>query len=392
MDGVSFPELPKDVTHVGLALSGGPDSMALYSLLKAWAHMKGVMLVTATVDHGLRPESSGEAATLEAFMVREGTAHQTLSLNLPRGTSQQKAREARYKALATFFCSEGIQNVFLAHHHDDQLETLLMRLRRGSGAFGLAGMQPKHWRLGIWWHRPLLGFPKAWLETYAKLKEVPIFWDPSNQDPRFERARVRLALAQHTFEERVQLERGFQLFKRSREALEESIWGYLQKPWVIFRAGAIEMEREAFEFLPRLHQIFMLKWLLEICGGGRRPLNTQDLGAVRQRWPQTQTLGGCVTRVSKQKISIVREWRRIQPEALKIGQRELIWDRRFFIHLSEKALAYPQLSVCPWGKCAGEGREREPYQSFPALYTGSTFLTAGEFPGPLMSCRFLNPF
>ena len=182
--------------RAGLAVSGGPDSLAL--LLLAHAAFPGRFEV-ATVDHGLRPESAAEAALVSEVCAAQGIAHATLRVAVdPAGNLQANARAARYTALAAWLRGRGLAVLATAHHADDQAETLLMRLARGSGVRGLAGMRPVSAVPGaadLPLVRPLLGWRRAELARVVQDAGIAPAHDPSNRDERFERVRVRAGLA-----------------------------------------------------------------------------------------------------------------------------------------------------------------------------------------------------
>ena len=181
---------------VGLAVSGGPDSLALL-LLEVRAAPGPVM--AATVDHGLRRESAAEAAAVAALCAAHGIAHTTLSLELPAGPAvQARARAARYAALGDWSEANGLKAIATGHHADDQAETLLMRLNRGAGVRGLAGMRAISivpGRPDCALLRPLLGWRRSELFEIVADAGISPADDPSNRDARFERARLRSDLA-----------------------------------------------------------------------------------------------------------------------------------------------------------------------------------------------------
>lgn len=181
---------------VGLAVSGGPDSLAL--LLLAADALPGRFLV-ATVDHGLRSQSAAEAAYVAAICAARGIAHAALPLQLERGSAlQERAREARYAALGDWAEATGLAAIVTAHHADDQAETFLMRLNRGAGVRGLAAMRARSGMPGrpnFELLRPLLEWRRSELAQIVAEAGLPPVQDPSNSDPRFERVRVRAALA-----------------------------------------------------------------------------------------------------------------------------------------------------------------------------------------------------
>jgi tRNA(Ile)-lysidine synthase len=173
----------------GVAVSGGPDSMALLDLA---AHVFPGRVEAATVDHGLRQESADEAAMVAQWCRDRGIPHEVLHPANPlTGNVQRWARLQRYAALELWRTRRNIDWLFTAHHADDQLETVLMRLNRGAGVSGLAGIRARQGHI----LRPLLGARRAQLLEYAQSRQIPFVNDPSNTDTRFDRAMIRQHLA-----------------------------------------------------------------------------------------------------------------------------------------------------------------------------------------------------
>lgn len=177
----------------GVAVSGGPDSLAL--LLLAAAACPG-LVEAATVDHRLRPESAAEAEFVHDLCAARDIPHAVLTGPAIEGNLQSGARTLRYTLLGDWARTRGLVFVLTAHHQDDQAETLLMRLQRGAGLAGLAGIRPRAEIDGLQVLRPLLGWRRAELaEVVAAADLVPVE-DPSNRDDRFDRARLRKRLAE----------------------------------------------------------------------------------------------------------------------------------------------------------------------------------------------------
>lgn len=178
-----------------MAVSGGPDSLAL--LLLAHAALPG-RVEGATVDHGLRVESADEAAMVADVCAGLEVPHATLAVTVAEGNLQAEARTARYAALAGWCEARGLAALATAHHADDQAETLLLRLNRGSGVAGLAGVRARGLvpgtRLPLL--RPLLGWRRTQLHTIVAQSDLDAVEDPSNTAERFDRARIRKALAE----------------------------------------------------------------------------------------------------------------------------------------------------------------------------------------------------
>lgn len=180
---------------LGLAVSGGPDSIAL--LLLAHAALPG-RIAAASIDHGLRPEAAGEVALVERIAGQRGIPFTPMKVTLAPGNLQAQARRARYAALAQWAKDAGLGAVATAHHAEDQAETLLMRLNRGSGLSGLAGVRARSTieDSDIAVLRPLLGWRKGELALVVAGVGITPAQDPSNGDPDFDRARLRMALAE----------------------------------------------------------------------------------------------------------------------------------------------------------------------------------------------------
>ena len=184
------------LTRLGVAVSGGVDSVALLHLLHDWAKPRGVALFAVTVDHGLRPESAAEAAQVAAVCAAMGVPHDTLHWTGwdKRGNLPDQARRARLALIAEWAQARGIATVALGHTADDQAETFLMRLARGSGVDGLSGMAVWRRALGVAWVRPLMGQSRAALRHCLRARAISWVDDPSNDDLRYDRIKARKML------------------------------------------------------------------------------------------------------------------------------------------------------------------------------------------------------
>jgi tRNA(Ile)-lysidine synthase len=185
----------KVVPAVVLAVSGGPDSVALLWLAARWRRglKRGPRLIAVTIDHGLRKEAAREARDVKHLARRLGVEHRTLRWTgtKPKAGIPAAAREARYRLLAKAARASGATHVATAHTRDDQAETLLMRLLRGSGVAGLAAMAAESEREGVRLARPLLEISKAELIATLEAAGIAFADDPSNRDPAFTRPRLR---------------------------------------------------------------------------------------------------------------------------------------------------------------------------------------------------------
>lgn len=171
--------------RVAVAVSGGLDSVCLLDLLLETRRWHGARLSVVTVDHGLHPQSAQHAAFVERLAAAADLPCATIRLDL-HSRSESAARDGRYAA----FDALPVDRVALGHHRDDQAETLLLQLLRGSGARGLGGMRPARGR----YVRPLLDVSRAELETWARWRGLEWVDDPTNADARYLRNRLRREL------------------------------------------------------------------------------------------------------------------------------------------------------------------------------------------------------
>jgi tRNA(Ile)-lysidine synthase len=271
-----------------LAVSGGPDSTALLVLAARWrATLKsGPELLAVTIDHGLRAEAAAEARAVKRLAQSLGVRHRTLRWEgeKPATGLQQAAREARYTLLAAAAKTARTPLILTAHTLDDQAETVLMRMTRGSGLTGLGAMA-KVTRLdgivspsagaGLFLVRPLLDIPKARLEATLARERVAFADDPSNRDPRFTRIRLRSlmpALAREGLDVR-RLALLAQRLRRAESAIEMTVdvaaAALSEGPWP--DRGPIVFDAEKFCHLPAEVALRLL---------GRAIAHTGDEGPV----------------------------------------------------------------------------------------------------------------
>jgi tRNA(Ile)-lysidine synthase len=185
----------KAAPAIVLAVSGGPDSVALMWLAARWRRSltRGPRLIAVTVDHGLRQEAAREARDVKRLARTLDLPHRTLRWTGPKPETglPAAARTARYRLLAQAARASGATHILTAHTRDDQAETLLMRMLRGSGIAGLAAMARETEREGVWLARPLLDIPKSQLIATLRRAKITFADDPTNRDAIYTRPRLR---------------------------------------------------------------------------------------------------------------------------------------------------------------------------------------------------------
>ena len=316
------------------AVSGGPNSISLMHLLARWrAERPAPPVAVATVDHGLRPESAQEAAFVAAAADRLDFPHETLAWagRKPQTGLQEAARRARYALLCAHARQLGASHLVTAHTRDDQAETVLMRMARGSGLSGIAGMRPVVRRAGLLHVRPFLGVPKASLTALCVAQNWAFVEDPSNYDDRF--ARVRWRKIMPVLEkEGLTPERLATLAGRAQRA-EEALDAKAQEAFAradlgtagqVLRLRAAVLAEEPFEIACRVLRLGLapLKSAEEPGRLSRLESCTQRLReAIRAGATHRATLMGAVIRLDRKgEISFAHE------PARRRGRREMVRD------------------------------------------------------------------
>lgn len=313
----------KAAPAIVLAVSGGPDSIAMMWLAARWrrALKQGPRLVAVTVDHGLRPEAAREARDVKHLAKTLDLAHRTLHWTgaKPKTGLPAAARQARYRLLAQAARSVDASHVLTAHTEDDQAETLLMRMARGSGIAGLAAMAAQSRRDGVVIARPLLQIPKARLVATLEKAKIGFADDATNRDPAFTRPRLRAilsALAAEGFDGR-NLARLARRFARANAALEILADG--AERYLMLRArqgGQAGIDAQAFAALSEEIKVrLLLRWIDRIGHEGPAELGKVEalLGqlehagagkAVKGRIRLKQTLAGALISLAEGRIQI----------------------------------------------------------------------------------------
>ena len=310
-----WPEDEREGRPLGLAVSGGPDSLAL--LLLAAEALPGQIAV-ASIDHGLRPEAAGEVALVGRIAGERGIPFAALKVSLAPGNLQAEARAARYAALSRWADEAGLGAIATAHHADDQAETLLMRLNRGSGLAGLAGVRPRGRIEGseTLLLRPLLGWRKAELAAVVTEAGITPAEDPSNTNPAFDRARLRAALAQADWLDPVQIAASAAHLAEGWQALE---W-YAELDWheMVMREEG-DSGAPGFSYCANVPRVIAIETILRIIRElGGHATRSEAARAWDRLWAgENASLGGVLAVPGVEKVEKVgvtmRVWR-FRPE------------------------------------------------------------------------------
>ena len=353
LDGAAFaalmaPFAPFEPSpHLAIGVSGGADSLALALLGDRWARERGGAMTALTVDHRLRAESADEARQVAAWLATRGITHRILTWDGPHPQHglPAAARAVRYRLLESWCAGAGVLHLMVAHHRDDQAETVLLRLARGSGLFGLAGMPALAEHACCRLLRPLLSVGRARL--VATLQAAGQAWieDPSNRDPRYARARLRQALA--AFPEpgldAERLARTAAQLARSRMAIEVEVARLLACTATVHPGGFVRLDAAALARAPEETGLRALAAVIAMIGGAEYPPRFERLAALYRAIAEGlrggRTLGGCRILPRKDGLLICREPAALAGDVSAPPGTTTVWDGRFRLRLLATAPA-----------------------------------------------------
>ena len=356
--------------------------MALLHLLADWRATGGPDLHAVTVDHGLRPEATAEAAMVAAACVKLGLTHDCLDWEGPQATGNlpDAARRARYGLIADWARSRALDMVALAHTADDQAETVLMRLARGSGVDGLSPMAARRRHLGITWVRPLLWARRADLRSY--LQGLGQGWaeDPTNDDPAYDRVQARRALAALsplgiTVEGLIATAHRMEM---ARDALGRTA-ADLARVAVTAEAGDLVIARAPFAAAPfEIQARLLAQALIFVASADYRPRWTALMAAYGAMMDgRKTTLHGCMILPGKRTVRILREPASVRAAVALHGA---LWDGRWRLTgpadgaFTLRALGEAGLALCPDWRATG--LPRPSVLGSPAVWSGERLVAA----------------
>lgn len=332
--------------RIAVAVSGGADSMALALLLSQWTRAHNVSLHGLTVDHGLREAAAEEAKQVAAWLAPLRVPHTILQWEEGRAyrsrpaSAQSAARDARYALMTAWCAAHDGTHLFLAHHADDQAETFLQRLARGSGVDGLAAMAARTERPGIVFARPLLAIPKARLVAYCREAGQPWIEDPSNFDETYGRVRFRAArdmLAREGLSPDRLLATADHM-RRARAALDHYVGALLSQACTWDACGVGRLDVAVFLAAPEEIGLRALAAIL-MTGSGQvyrprfeRLVRLYD--SLRTGPWRDATLHGCMLMRAGATLVIVREAAQVGDEQRVRPGVTALWDGRFEIEVA----------------------------------------------------------
>jgi tRNA(Ile)-lysidine synthase len=298
---------------LAIAVSGGPDSLALTILGDRWSRERGGEIYALTVDHQLRPESGAEIRRLRGWLSARAIRHDVLvwSGDKPASGIQEAARLARYRLLADWCREHGCLHLLTAHHREDQIETHLIRWRARSGTDGLAGMSAIRELSDCRLLRPLLGVAKNRLLALLQAERQPFITDPSNRDPAFERSRLRSRDGAMPVADVSAPFTGIRSFGHERGARERIGNALLARAVSLHPAGFAVLDPDAVLAMSNEMAERVLAAVAATIGGGFYPPRRERVARLRDVIARVayrgHTLGGCRFVRWRERILVLRE-------------------------------------------------------------------------------------
>jgi tRNA(Ile)-lysidine synthase len=324
---------------VCVGVSGGGDSMALVLLLDSWAKTHNGRVIALTVDHQLRAESAHEARQVSDWLRSRGIEHHTLPWRNPvQGSAlQETARAARYELMEQWCHNKGVLHLFLAHNAEDQAETFLMRLDKGSGPDGLSAMSVVSERRYCRLARPLLSISRVELRAYLTDNNQDWIEDPSNLDTKFERIRWRQVMANENLSPHGFCQSALR-YGRARTILDLEVARLAAMAVFVHPAGFIRINRARFNDAPFEIRARVLARTLLAVGGAQYPPRRSKidtmLAAIKNTEFKGRTLGQCRIDGTSDDLIVTREGRTL-PDPISIDRPgQIMWDHRFRVSVS----------------------------------------------------------
>ena len=382
---------------LALAVSGGADSLALMLLAARWRQglPAGPDLIVLSVDHGLRPEAAGEVVMVGAAAARLRLAFRPLVATgfAPVADIEAAAREQRYRLLFAAARDAGAAVLMTAHHADDQAETLLLRMARGSGVYGLAAMASETVRDGMRLARPFIAVERARLAAVVAEAGLEPAVDPHNADPRFARARLRALMPLLAAEglDTARLTTAATNLRRAAAAIDDYADRLLATA-TVDATGAVRLDAAGFAAEPEETRLRVLARILRAAGGAEYGPRLESLVplaaslAAGEGPVAARTLAGVAVDRRKGALRFQREaGRNGLPEIAISGDFEGVWDGRFAVSIKAgpTVLDHGKLMLAPLGDagrraiggCLPDGLPRA-MEASPALYRGGALIAA----------------
>lgn len=337
---------------VAVAVSGGSDSMALTLLLNEWCANQNIHLTVLTVDHGLRDNSAAETGQVKEWLSQKVITHHILQWQgiKPDANIQDHARNARYELMGNWCAENDVEHLFLAHHMNDQAETFLIRMLRGSGVDGLSAMEkstpfPFHKmdNNNLQILRPLLEIESGRLLATIKAADQDYIQDPSNQDKKYTRVQIRSLLKETEIE-------GFNVEKLSSTAMRmrrvrsllEEMTNKAESDFVNYSSfGYASLSKKNVLGLHEEIALRLISKIIKKVGGNtyaprHKKLEKLYVNLQKSKFPGQTLAGVLIFKITDEEIILARETKNIEEHINVTDVEQSLWDNRFEVSVSDK--------------------------------------------------------
>ncbi len=344
--------------HIGLCVSGGPDSVALMLLMKKWNELSKGEIFVFHFNHNLREESKSEAA-----FILDICKNMKIECNIinwksekPKSGILAAARASRYESIINLCKEKKILHLMTAHHHDDRLETFVMRSTRKFSSLGLSSIPQTHTHNHLQILRPLLNFRKERLVATCKRFKVNWINDPSNKDERYERTRIRNKLKNYDIRKLKDLSNELKKIILKNSKTEKKICEFISKSVRFYDYGLFEIKKKNILNLSNDISVEIFKKLLTTCSGKVFPPRKKSilifLKKFEKRRSFVHTLHSCYMSSDKRTLRIYREPSKTRKNIInkilvKKGEK-MIWDERFKIYSKKNDLICDVITEKNW--------------------------------------------
>ena len=344
--------------HIAICVSGGVDSLALLILMNKWIKKKKGLLTVLHFNHKLRDNSKKEEFFVKNICSQLKVVFKAFSWNVPRQKSSimKNARDARYKKFIEYCSKEGIISLMTAHHRDDCLETYLMRKKRKYATLGLNAIPTQNIQKNLQILRPLIDICKKRLINTCKINNFNWISDPSNENNKYERAKVRKyisSLNQNCFKN---INVDFRNSQIENTKIEKKLNNFLINNLSFFDYGKFILKKDKLLENCQSLQIEVIKRILVTCSGTIYPPKTLSVKSLVRKIKIKDkfifSLNWCIINVKPDLIEFYREYQKIKrycsTKTILKKNKSFLWDNRFVIETSKNDLTCEAMNEKKW--------------------------------------------
>ncbi len=344
--------------HIAICVSGGADSLALLILMNKWIKKKSGLLTVLHFNHKLRTDSKKEEFFVRDICIQLKVSLKILSWRVPRKKSSimKSARDERYKKFIDYCYKSRIITLMTAHHRDDCLETYLMRKKRGHATLGLNSIPTQNIQKNLQILRPFIDIGKDRLINTCKENNLNWVSDPSNQNYKYERVKVRRYISGLNQSSLKKINSDFKITLKKNTKTEKKLNDFIINNLSFFDYGKFVLKKTKFLEICQSLQIEVLKKILVTCSGTLYPPRTLSVKTLAKKIKIKAkfkfSLNWCIVNVKKDLIEFYREYQKINKycstKVILKKKKSFLWDDRFIIETSQNDITCEVMNEKKW--------------------------------------------